>query len=574
MRKHRNPCMIITVVLAIGLLISGCSKTSVTSTSTSVVTSTSAPTSVSTPTTSATTSTTTGRPTATTVPPTTPAGPYGSLRVAVSAFGGESFDPIKESSTALFSIQAPMFDFMLGLSGIELTAGVVEKWQVAADGLSWTYSIRKGIKFHNGDDLTAKDIKFSFERYLLKDAYKVTVLAAVVDRVEVIDDYAVRIYTKGTKPYLPAMNSPFLPNRGLVMPKNYIEKNGMDYFNRYPVGSGPWKFVRHIGGDSAEYEAMPQHWRQSPAFKSLSVILAPEESVRAAMLKTGGIDAIDVGIETGINLEKAGFAVPVQDSLSVFLMLIGNYNPGAGGMPTANIKVRQALSLAINRDEIGNSFFRAKMRPAMAPCTSEIATDIDVAYWKSFGAQLNRYDPAQAKQLLKDAGYANGFNIKIWTAPLSGAPYLPDLAQIIQGYWSAIGVKVELAPTDYSNINVWKVKPSPQIIGTVVVQRQPTAPFTYDELQIFYSATQRSFWLVDQTTPELDKLIMAAQSEIDDAKRRAAIAQAVGMVSDTYTRLEIGFAPSLVAVGSKVEFKFPYPAYGITFYADTAKHKG
>ncbi|MBI2958278.1 MAG: ABC transporter substrate-binding protein, partial [Chloroflexi bacterium] len=124
---------------------------------------------------------------------------------------------------------------MFRLEGSQLAPGVIEKWELAPDGLSWLYNVRKGIKFHNGDDLTADDVKFTIDEYTSAKALQSQTRGAV-DRVDKVDSYAVRVFTKGKQPFLPSLASWFSPGQGVVLPKKYVEQSGVDGFDRRPVG--------------------------------------------------------------------------------------------------------------------------------------------------------------------------------------------------------------------------------------------------------------------------------------------------------------------------------------------------
>ncbi|MBI2957905.1 MAG: ABC transporter substrate-binding protein, partial [Chloroflexi bacterium] len=385
-------------VLAVGavvsiLAISGCNKQVPPSTST----------------TSAVTTTTTPKAVA-------PAGPYGDLNIALGTFGSEKFYPPRTEQGVLVTNLAPMFDFMVNIdvSGAGLAPGVLDKWEMAPDAMSWTFYIHPGIKFHNGADLTADDVKFTMEQNTGTGSIATEVSQSVTG-ADVVDKGTVRVKTKGATLDLPAYLTVIAPSRGQVVPKAYVEKNGVDYFQANPIGSGPWKFVRRVGGDSIRYEANLDHWKQVPAFKNLNLLLVPEEGTRVAMLKTGMIDVSEASTEAARGLTAAGFRPFTLDYQSSMVALYGAYLPEAAGMPIADIRVRQALSMAINRDEIIKTFFYGNAIPAMVNNTSQVSRDIDTAYWVEQAARINRYDADGAKKLLADAGHARGFDISFFT---------------------------------------------------------------------------------------------------------------------------------------------------------------
>jgi peptide/nickel transport system substrate-binding protein len=177
----------------------------------------------------------------------------GTLVIAIDTLGGQTMDPILESRAPHAHYQAPVFDALVGFNYEKggIGPGVAERWELAKDGLSWTFYLQKGLKWHNGDPLTAHDVKFSLERTMSKDsiASRAAALRRNVERIEVIDDLTVRVYTKGVQVHFPASLSRAVFQEGQLMPKKYIETVGVDAFRKKPIGSGPWKFVRSVPGD-------------------------------------------------------------------------------------------------------------------------------------------------------------------------------------------------------------------------------------------------------------------------------------------------------------------------------------
>ena len=492
----------------------------------------------------------------------------------MSSLHEERFDPIKGSQGNQYNFLGPMFDSFMRINkqGDPSSEGVVERWDVASDGLSWTLYLRKGLKFHNGEDLKADDVKFSIERYMKMDAMYNT-LRVPIQRIEQVDDYTVRLYTNGQRPFI--ADTLATGNQALVMPKDYIERQGIEYFERHPVGSGPFKFARYVPGDLVEYEALNTHWRQVPAFKKLTIMLIPEETTRLAMLKTGAIDGIDIGPESQLDLDKAGFKTFSLEFQQAEILLHGAYDPRAASMPIADVRVRQALSLAIDREAMLKDFFYNK---ANFPLISYVQTGtpgLDVAYWKEYSKKALRYDLNEAKRLMKEAGYPNGFSIKVWSCTVRGAPYLPKMAEVVQGYWSQIGVKAELVPVDFGTYTaVRNTDKSPQLLGAAGTYRSilgRTGAIT----SFNFHSTKGSFNLVSKAYPEVDKWLDDADIEMNESKRIELWAKALKVEADSYTNLGIAEAPSPYALGHKVDWDVPpnRPINSLSYHADLLTHK-
>ncbi len=499
-------------------------------------------------------------------------GPYGELRVVMFSLGYEIFDPpLAGDATKMLT---PMFDMLLRAEGAKITPGVAEKWELAPDGKAWIFHIREGIKFHNGEDLTADDVKFTIERYCAPDAINADTRRAV-DRVEAVDAHTVYAYTKGAQPFYPYIIAPGPRAHGLIQPKDYIERNGAAYFKSHPMGSGAFQFIRYIAGDMVEYEAVDNHWRKTPGFKKLTIIKVPEESTRVAMLKTRQVDVIDVGTESSVELEQENYRVGATTAENALIALPGAYQPQAAAMPTGNLKVRQALSLAIDRAEINNMLFRGKAFPAGPAGVYSVSADIDIPYWMDYAAKAYRYDPEEAKRLLKEAGYPDGFTIKLWSVMGGGYSDMPRLAEVVQGYWGKIGVKAEIVPVDIAVRNNYRnILKVPDWIGTAYTHLMSPSAAVPERLQAAFSSTG-SFVLLGRAFPELETMLDSALAELDPVKRKGLIDKAIKLTADAYVTLMICGMPQLVAYGPWVEFELPPPPTVSPFgyYIDTGKHK-
>ncbi len=513
-------------------------------------------------------------------PTPTPVGPYGELMVGVSTFSNETFDAVKATVATLHNLLVPMFDYLIMMDPSEkVSKGIAEKWEMAPDGLSWTFYIRKGITFHDGSTITANDVKFSLDSYTRSDAL-LAYIRDMQERAEVMDDYTVRIYTKGVQPFYARWVN-FIPgNQGMIMPKDYITKRGLEYFNLHPIGTGPFRFMRRVPGDMVEYEALARHYRQIPAFKKLGVILVAEETTRVAMLKTGALDVIEIGVDNTGDIEAAGLRTATLSGNYGMVHFWGAYDSRAKNMPVADVRVRRALSLAINRDEIGRTLFVGKLSPPMPPMMWPNQPEIDLAYWKKQSAEYYRYDPQMATQLLKEAGYANGFSIKLYSYISSVTSYIPKLAEVIQGYWLKIGVKAEIANVDDAFIKARRRSgpnrgPSDELVGTASMFGSDGKPIPILALQAMFWS-QGNFDLTSGNsgkTPELDSLITAAVVEPNETKRIEMTAKAIQLIMDSWTALGIGTVPTMAAIGPRVDIDFPAGALTITGYAENAKHR-
>ena len=412
------------------------------------------------------------------------------LRYAAGSFGEESMDPTRTSISASLGLVGPLWDWLTEIDAAgKLSPGLALSWKPGEDGKSWTFKLRPGVKFHDGSEMTAEDVQFTlmegFRRPKAK-ASRVRQFRKGIKDVKVVDRHTVTVITAKPWPTFPYDMS-FQPGiEGIVLPKAYIKKVGWDGFAQKPVGTGPWKFVKHEVGNFIEFEAVKDHWRASPNFDRLRTVLVKEAATRVAMLKTGQVDVARISLDEVQDVTKAGFKIAEDPQpTSVRIHLYATYYDKAG--PVKDVRVRQALNLAVNRQEILDTLLHGKGKPAAVFPSSPISI--------GFPADLKPYpyDPAKAKKLLAEAGYPNGFSIKLFALPTGGFTQYLQLAEIVAGYWEAIGVKTSIVPTDIGAFRpLYIANPqSPKIVGQAGTFATTGRLNGSDSLRIWWSAKGR-----------------------------------------------------------------------------------
>ena len=412
------------------------------------------------------------------------------LRYAAGSFGEESMDPTRTSISASLGLVGPLWDWLTEIDAAgKLSPGLALSWKPGEDGKSWTFKLRPGVKFHDGSEMTAEDVQFTlmegFRRPKAK-ASRVRQFRKGIKDVQVVDRHTVTVITAKPWPTFPYDMS-FQPGiEGIVLPKAYIKKVGWDGFAQKPVGTGPWKFVKHEVGNFIEFEAVKDHWRKSPNFDRLRTVLVKEAATRVAMLKTGQVDVARISLDEVQDVTKAGFKIAEDPQpTSVRIHLYATYYDKAG--PVKDVRVRQALNLAVNRQEILDTLLHGKGKPAAVFPSSPISI--------GFPADLKPYpyDPAKAKKLLAEAGYPNGFSIKLFALPTGGFTQYLQLAEIVAGYWEAIGVKTSIVPTDIGAFRpLYIANPqSPKIVGQAGTFATTGRLNGSDSLRIWWSAKGR-----------------------------------------------------------------------------------
>src|SRR5579885_2392855 len=276
---------------------------------------------------------------------------------------------------------------------------LAESWTTSEDNLTYEFVLRKGSMFHNGAPVTAEDVKFSFERYR-GAAHEV--MKPRVARIETPDPRRVRFTLKKPWPdFLTFYAS--ASGAGWIVPKKYVEQVGDAGFKRAPIGAGPYKFVSFDPGVELVLEAFEGYWRKTPSVKRLVMKVIPDEATRLAALKRGEVDiAYSIRGELADELQKTpGLKLqPVVLQAPNWLYFPEQWDPKS---PWHDLRVRQAANLAIDREGMSKALFLGYCKitnNAVVPYTFEY-------FWQPPAAV---YDPAKAKKLLADAGYANGFD--------------------------------------------------------------------------------------------------------------------------------------------------------------------
>jgi peptide/nickel transport system substrate-binding protein len=307
---------------------------------------------------------------------------------------------------------------------------LAESWTQSKDGLVWEFVLRKNVRFHNGEMVTAEDVKFSFERYRGTAA---KLLHDKVAAVEAVEPSRVRFKLK--KPWPDFLTFYATPATGAawVVPKKYVEKVGDDGFKKAPVGAGPYKFVSFKPGVELVLEAHEGYWRKAPNVKTLVLRVVPDEATRLAALKRGEVDiAYSITGPLAEELKRSpGLALkPTYMPFTSWLVPVDQWDPKS---PWHDRRVRQAANLAIDREAINQASYLG-----LSKVTASIVPHQMDYFWQPPSA---RYDVAQAKKLLAEAGYPNGFD----AGELSGDMiYGAAIGEPAANYLNAAGIRVRL----------------------------------------------------------------------------------------------------------------------------------
>jgi peptide/nickel transport system substrate-binding protein len=309
-----------------------------------------------------------------------------------------------------------------------MTPCLAESWTVSPDYKVYEFKLRKGVKFHNGDVMTADDVLFSFWRNKSLHAKSIH---SKVEKAEAVDPYFVRFQFKEPFPDFSEFFSPGESTILWIVPKKYVEKVGDAGFKKNPIGAGPYKFVEFVPGVRIVGEAFEGYWRKVPPIKRIELHTIPDTGTRLAMLRRGEMDVAffmtDVFYEDAKKDSKLKLLHP-RSPTKMVLNMTTQWDPKS---PWSDPRVRLAASLAIDRKTLADIH-----HPGTHPAGS-IGLEGDPL---AVEFPPDPYDPERAKKLLAEAGYPKGFHAGKFY-PYDG-PYRAYGEQLTT-YWKAVGITVD-----------------------------------------------------------------------------------------------------------------------------------
>jgi len=441
-------------------------------------------------------------------------------------------DPAEgESTITPYLLLYALHDGLLKpMPGSGSAPSLAESWSMAKDGLSADFVLRHA-KFHNGDPVTSDDVKFSFERYRGGGA---KILKDTVKEIQTPAPNRVRFVFKEPWPDFPAFYGTFVASAGWVVPRKYVERVGEEGFRKAPIGAGPYKFVSFNPGVELVLEAFEGYWRKTPSIKRLVFRSMPDETTRAAALKSGEVDvAFLLSGPTADEVKRTPGLRLVAPLLGIFwLDFPDQWDPKS---PWADKRVRLAASLAIDRQALNQAETLGLSRPtgSIVPRDFDFALPIDAP----------PYDPKRAKQLLAEAGYANGFD----GGELTPFPPYNSMGETIAGWLQAVGIRTRMRTTERGAfMTAWREK---KLHGVALV----ISGVSGNAATRLESFVTKNGAFAFGSLPEVDDLFRRQARELDRKKREALLHQIQQIVHEQVLYVPIYELAFIWGVGSRVE---------------------
>ncbi len=388
--------------------------------------------------------------------------------------------------------------------------GLANKWEMTRDGLTWTIHLRKGVKFHDGVEVTAKDVKFSIEQLVLPDSTATVVeeVKKTVKAVEIKDPYTLVIHCKRPSLFIHTYFSDVSTCTGFIIPKDYYERVGKDQFMKKPIGTGPYKWHSQVVGSYIKFEATEKHWRDGvPRFKYVTFLSVPEESTRVAMLKTGEADITRISRERIKEVQDAGLKIiSKKNSAAVIFHCLMQWATPA----FSDLRFRKALNLAIDRGAIIKNILAGSGTPVAGfPGDNIFACGGDPSL------KPYPFDPQEARRLVKEGGY-EGYEFTIASYPRDGLPEFRNIVEVVVGYWQKIGLKPKIFMTEYATLRAsWRAEKVQNTICGMDTMSVPECGTLLNRMQERYSSQEKRSVAHD---PKYDEWFKRAYNSLDEAE--------------------------------------------------------
>ena len=452
------------------------------------------------------------------------------------------------TNQVMFHVYEPLVTQDRDLSIIPCLA---DSWEESEDGMTWTFKLHEGVKFHDGSDFTAEDVVASYN-YAREVGSSYNSRFTSVESVEAVDDYTVVIHMKNKYPLL-------LTDLAMVCISNKenIEGKTAEEIGNSVIGTGRYKLVEHVKEDHIDMVANEEYWGGAPEIKSVRFRPISNAATRTATMLSGELDVMGgVSVQDVERLEATeGIHVVSEPSMEMIYMNMEQMlddNPAVegGGNPLKDVRVRQAMYQAIDTDMIINNVMQGHAYP-----TATLIRDT----FNGYSPELERfpYDPEAAKALLAEAGYPDGFTITL-DAGSDITVNSSEVAQAVAGYLEKVGIKVNLnlmpsatflphiRPYEHKTgllISAWSVYTGEGI--TMMNQHC----YTYDQEKGTGNANRGHY-----SNPEVDKLISEAMQESKKERRAELTKQIDKMTHDDVAYIPLYVQENIFAVKDDIDY--------------------
>lgn len=459
-----------------------------------------------------------------------------------------SLDPGNHGSTATSAVINNIYDQLIATDystgKLVYKPNLAEKWEQVSPE-KWVFNLRHDVKWQNGDDFTAEDVKFTIERLKGNEKLYSNAKFNSVKEVTVVDPYTLEIVTEYPDPILLQR---FVGNGPNILPKKAFEAaSSEEEFFKNPVGTGPYRFGEWKKADRIVLTANENWWGGKPKWEEVVFRAIPETTTRVAELITEGVDiATAVPPEDEARIKETGAAHTVSSNSARNCILM--VRTGAEWV-TANPKVREAIDLAIDRDTIVKEIVSGLGVPSRGFFPPEIPNSqpsLDKDY---------RYDPERARALLAEAGFEKGLTLQLAT---SDGRYLKDkeVNETIVGYLEDVGIKTQLQVLDWT---VYKDRQSADKFGELYFRCMGA----YVDAATFIDRNWKEH--IAWNNPEFEETKKKARASVDTVERAELIGKLQTIVADDRAQIGIYYPKASFGVNDRISYT---PRFDETFIVE------
>ncbi|PID05149.1 MULTISPECIES: ABC transporter substrate-binding protein [unclassified Sporosarcina] len=475
--------------------------------------------------------------------------------------GGDStsLDPSRVTEGETFKVTVNLFETLLNFGEQDTTVqpGLAKEYDTSEDGLTYTFQLEEGVKFHDGTDFNAEAVVKNFERWANGDSDTFPYYNSMFGGFKDDEDHVIEsVKADGESTVIITLKrpqAPFLKNLAMSMfaissPEAF--EKGDDEYERNPVGTGPFKFVEWKPNETITIEKNEEYWQEGlPKLDRIIFQAIPDNSARLNALLSGEIDLAD-----GIN-PADGVKIEDNDTLQLFerpSMNVGYLGLTVTREPFDKKEVRQAMNYAIDKQSIVDSFFEGRAEVAKNAMPSSISGYND-------DVEDYAYDPEKAKELLKEAGLEDGFEMELWAMPVP-RPYMPDgtkVAEAIQSNLADVGIKAKIVSYEWATYldKASKGEADAFMLGWTG-DNGDADNFLYvllDEDNI--GSNNYTYFKNDET----HKLFLEAQTEVDEDKRIELYKQAQEILHEEAPWVPLAHSIPLLGGAKELTGFVPHP---------------
>ena len=457
----------------------------------------------------------------------------------------QNWDPVDTFLLAWGGIASNIYDGLVRRDeNLDLQPGLATEWETLDDGMRYRFTLRQGVTFHNGEPFDAEAVKYTFDRLLGEQGAQGPQQSnyTTIDRVEIIDDTTVDVIMAQPDPVILTKLSGY---GAMIVPPDYIEEKGEDYFNMNPVGTGPFSFVSYDQGSRIELAANPDYFEGAPELDGLVFRFIREDSTRLAELQSGSVDILNNLAYSAIPTVEADGDLEIVSvpGPTIYSLALKTAEPAA----TADVRVRRALNMAVDKQAIIDAFLGGRGTPI-----SQLQGDLSFGFAPDLEGYP--YDPEQARALLEQAGVEPGAEMTIDYR--AGNSTFNEVVQGLTGFFSQVGLNVRLNPLE-DGVFLNEIVPQGR---TNEMFQFSWGGWTFDFDNTAYLAYHDGEkWNPYGTSEEMNRLL-EEQREVSDVDEREAILQDIARLAhEEAYNIPLYVEDQIYAVSKRVENFVPAP---------------